>query len=625
MSNFINRASADKIVDESKAFINNLYSNSSDTCHNCKAVLSRGRELTFNRTDPQEIVDIFLYWCTKELGMSKLTCNTTYTLSTVSHSATQGTDFTNLLMLIEEPLTSLDGDYYCYFKANGACALPPTPEIDLRNWWPQKPSNKTLAKRYAYLARNSSKTFNVAHLSDFHVELLYTLGGEANCSDSMCCTSHSTNAVALNGTINTTPLYNSSYINGIFTKGDEVSPLKSSWQPAHEFGEYTCDTPEVLLNSSLKHVRDTNADKDLNFEFAIFTGDMVDHDTLYYTTIETTAREEIIGFQDMKAWMGDIPVYSVLGNHDTFPYGQLAQASLGFSNRFTWNNELMGKLWEESGWVTHKKVSEHYTGFSIVTRRGLKIISLNSNVWYMKNMYAYAGIASNPDSFGSLRWLIDELIESEELGQRVWIQAHIPFADTDMLPISSNILGKIIARFSPYTIAAIFFGHTHLDEFQLQYAGDKEVENLVNMAWIGQSITPLNSLNPSWRYYEIDANTFSIMGAFHYYQKLNETNNGEGNEPDWQFEYSARESYTNVETAALNQWDEEAPLNATFWHHVAVQIGNNETFGQLFAGHQHRFSPGTPNCSVAGACEDNYCYVTSFTRDEYVLCNSLEK
>ncbi|ODQ81326.1 hypothetical protein BABINDRAFT_160684 [Babjeviella inositovora NRRL Y-12698] len=597
---------------DSKSFIDKLYAQSSDTCTNCKKVLAHGVGLTQN-TPPEQIVAVFLYWCTTKLSMSEQLCNITYKLST--STATMGTDFTNLLVLIEDPLESLDGDYYCHFKAGGACPLPPTPAYDLSSWWSERPSILELEQ--------STGFFNVAHLSDFHVELDYAVGGEANCTDSMCCTPRSRNVHTNSGqTPSTDFFHNSSYTDFVFVKGDEIPALEVVWQPAHEFGEYTCDTPELLLNNSLKHVRDTNQVKTLGFEFALFTGDMVDHDDLYHTTMDTTIHEEIMGFRDMKAWLGDIPVYSVLGNHDTFPYGQLAQESLGFASRFTWNDELMGDLWEESNWVP-RNVSKHYTGFSVVTRRGLKVISLNSNVWYTKNMYAYAGIASNPDSFGSLRWLIDELTESEELGQRVWLQAHIPFANVDTLPISSHLLGEIVARFSPYTIAAIFFGHTHKDQFQVQYGADKDPGNVVNMAWISQSIAPLFTLNPSWRYYQVDSKTFSVMDSLNFYQRLNETVDGEGNEPEWQFEYSAREVYTNVEFSQLKQWEKSTPLNATFWHYVAEQIGTNASFNQVYTNHQFRYSPATPDC-FTGLCDDNYCYVSSFTRDAYLGCNNLE-
>ncbi|GMF05444.1 unnamed protein product [Ambrosiozyma monospora] len=231
----------------------------------------------------------------------------------------------------------------------------------------------------------------------------------------------------------------------------------------------------------------------------------------------------------------------------------------------------MAEMWTDYEWLNAEEaqlVRTHYTGFSVTTKRGLKVVSLNSNCWYIKNHYLYANMTGDPDQFGLFQFLIDELVESEANDQRVWIIWHIPVLDPDTLAIPAKIWTDIVERFSPYTIAAMFNGHTHRDEFSLLYKGNgtdssaKTEENLINFSWISQAVTPIVENNPGWRYYSIDTETFSVMDSFNYYTKLNETFYNSGDAPVWEFENSARDAY------GVQDWPATSPLNATYWHKI---------------------------------------------------------
>ena len=86
----------------------------------------------------------------------------------------------------------------------------------------------------------------------------------------------------------------------------------------------------------------------------------------------------------------------------------------------------------------------------------MKVIGLNSNFYYGDNLWSYGETTTKPDKFGIWKFLIDELVDSESHGQRVWILAHIPSNNYDVLPIQSHIFAAIVKRFSPYTIANLF-------------------------------------------------------------------------------------------------------------------------------------------------------------------------
>ncbi|ODV85312.1 hypothetical protein CANARDRAFT_28580 [[Candida] arabinofermentans NRRL YB-2248] len=533
---------------------------------------------------------------------------------------------------------SFDADYYCYYKESVECSLPDVYDekyadlFDISYLWTEKDD------KYKVAPEPGNETFNVLHISDFHVELDYVVGGEANCTTNMCCNGRAVNKLSVPNGYNYSELltddeaeglslYNSSYIDGVFVKGSfnqSVIDNALVWEPASTFGTYTCDAPEILINNSLVAIAQFQQANNLTFEFSIFTGDLVDHDEVKYTGYEMTKKSEEVIFRDIKYQLKDIPVYSVMGNHDNFPYGEQGMQKYGFNNMFDWNSELMSELWLDYDWIdfeTAQEVKEHYCGFSVTTKRGLKIIALNSNVFYFKNHYAYINMTKDPDSFGHYSFLVDELLESESKGQRVWIMYHIP-ASSDALPIHSKLMGDIIERFSPYTIAAVFNGHTHYDQFQILYQGNgsdsnaKTIDNVVQHTWIMPSVSPNYYLNPSWRYMEVDTETFSVMNAYTYYAKLNETFYNFSNEPEYEFEYSSREAYDI-------DWPESSPLNATYWHLVAEKMKDKNSTMQMYSDFSMRYSP-EPDLCDEGDCDSFWCYVTSFTTQQYANCLTAE-
>lgn len=552
-------------------------------------------------------------------------------------------DFINLIENMNMS-SNISLDYYCHFKGK-YCPLPITPTLktlfDLDSKWPAKTDKQKSEPVY----NSSRELFNVLHMSDFHNQLRFEVGAEANCSQGLCCLPESYNSELMPSSYNFTNVYTSIcdsknmnlsfYPDAKFSENDTYSsgkyadlPLYRGWNwahtPASTFGNYQCDPPEIMLNSSLAHLGAFSQEK--NFEFSIFTGDVVDHDVLH-CDYNTTKYAEVRTFGMMKHFLKGMPVFSTLGNHDTYPYGQLAPEKVGNitfnSSVYHWNDELMADLWTSNGWSNSSlknPFSKHYSGFSVTTGRGLKVISLNSNCYYQKNLYTYIDVENKPDIFGQWDFLIKELVDSESKGQRVWIIAHIPTGDSDTLPIQSNIFAKIVERFSPYTIANIFFGHTHKDQFKI-LLDDRKLP--VNMAWISQAISPLGPANPSYRYYQVEDESFNIINAYNYFTPLNETWVNGGAEPQWSFEYSPRDVYD-----PQVQWPKNAALNATFWNRFVLQKLANQAdvdFNQMYTNYLYRNAPYLPNCkngtNVSDSCySNNYCYNAAFRVDDFAQC-----
>lgn len=636
-------------------------------CDACKNKLRVGRLLIDSQPSKQHLISLLLYkYCLSKNKNSEAKCDNqdffvttnSYNKQTPVDDVTLGFDTATSIDFLDNDfihmlknfnmLSSLDMEYYCYFKDSSSCPLPATPDIsqyDFAAKWPAKQPQHY--GEPAYNATNRTR-FNVLHISDFHNELRYQLAAEANCTTPLCCLPDAYNSDLVPKGYNFSSVYfaadpqlkNQSHLDYSFypsahydgddnyVKGDYYDFPASrgsafNWLPATTFGNYLCDPPETLLNSSLNYIKKTHQAK--QFEFSVFTGDIVDHDVAHCDA-NTTRFAEVRSYSIMKHFLGQIPVYPTLGNHDTFPYGQLAPAQFTGngtnSTDYHWNDELMAQLWTNNGWLPDTQqlqIKTHYSGFSVETLRGLKVISLNSNCYYQKNLWAYINLEQNPDIFGQWDFLISELVESEARGQRVWIVAHIPSADPDALPIQSKIFALIVERFSPYTIANIFYGHTHRDQFKVLKNGTEPV----NMAWVSQSITPLGSSNPSWRYYEVEDQSFNIMNAYNYYTPLNATWTNGGNEPDWLFEYSARDAYDPDQL-----WPQNAPLNASFWDLYVLQHLNNQldiAFNDAYQQRLHRLSPYVPSCKNGSVISDNcynmnWCDASSFTSDDYAEC-----
>ncbi|KAK6205501.1 uncharacterized protein RJT21DRAFT_117984 [Scheffersomyces amazonensis] len=532
-----------------------------------------------------------------------------------------GNDFTKVVSLMDPE--GYDGDLFCYYHDEKCHILPESPIIDLSNLWPPKPKNYDPPK-------NSGDSFNVLHISDINLQLNYELLSESNCSQSVCCLSSSCNYEHPPEHYDYSPLhdpsiglsfYDSSYSRGHFEKGqyiDHYSKEDSIWSPAHSFGSYSCEVPMLLLNNTLHIIRNLHQNH-LEFEMALFTGGTVDHEDRIFTDKTRILETQEIAYRLLKKYLPSIPIISTFGVRDTFPMHQLPQKKLSENSQsYQWEFDFLADLWLELEWIdldASKQIRYNHVGYSIITSRGLKIISLNSNVWNDKNLYNFWDVLSI-DKFGVWKFLINELLESELNQQRVWIIAHLPLSKQS-LAIPSKVFTSIVERFSPKVIAAIFFGNSLKDSFNLIYGGDgcdsKELEKAINFALIGPSITPYNGVNPAWRYYAVDEKSFNIINSFTYYTELNETFINGGAEPTWNFEYSAREAY---DPECL--WPSDRSLDTEWWHHVSEKIRDMPNISELYSRFGFRHSPFTPLEDIPN--NDNYCSVTSFTLEARKQC-----
>lgn len=86
---------------------------------------------------------------------------------------------------------------------------------------------------------------------------------------------------------------------------------------------------------------------------------------------------------------------------------------------------------EQDGWINSSTAAYakiHYGAYATTTAQGLKIISINTDFWYVDNIFNYYNM-TNPDNSGVLGFLAEELQASEAVDERVWIIGHVLSGD----------------------------------------------------------------------------------------------------------------------------------------------------------------------------------------------------
>ena len=487
-------------------------------------------------------------------------------------------------------------------------------------------------RAHAYAHPNPKDYVRMLHISDLHLDPRYFVGGEARCtwrSTVQCCRINSFNTTKFHGSFAHGPL-----------PDHEISQRANYW------GADRCDTPWSLMANSFEAIKHIGGDK--GYDLAMFTGDLVAHDDLYRYSRDYVLYAEQAQFDIMKSFLGDTPVLVTLGNHDTSPENTMTIPGLpnGQSHTYDWDLDYVAKLWQHKGWIDAKnagRVREHYGSFSMSPRKGLRVISLNTDYWYYVNFYNYIHM-DYPDNSGMLRFLTDELFAAEEAGERVWIMGHVltGWNGGEALDRPSNLFYQIVSRFAPTTIAHIFFGHTHEDQLQVFYENDNGVsasakqhtQHAVTNAYVAPSITPYINLNPTFRVYKFHPETFDTMDYDQYYtpisefEKLKDADHG----PVWRHLYSAREAYGNFHQSVTDgnyaagvkldgtKWPWNAPLNGTFWSAMTDEMEARPSLVTKFSEYQSRMNPTAKTCTKRDCIKANICFMRSSTPTQGRKC-----
>ncbi|KAL4402920.1 phosphoric diester hydrolase [Malassezia pachydermatis] len=483
---------------------------------------------------------------------------------------------------------------------------------------------------------DASKNLRVAHISDLHLDGRYFVGGESDCTwgaTVQCCRVNS---------------YNNTKFHGQFVHGQlDDSQIVHK---ANYWGSLECDTPWSLMVNSMEALQSLGGDN--GFDLALFTGDLVAHDDLYRYSRDFARYSEQAIFDLLKTYLGSTPLIPALGNHDTSPENMMAppaQLPDNTASHWDWDLSYVSKLWRNREWIGDQQVEDirkHHGAFSVTPRKGLRVISLNTDFWYYVNMFNYIHM-SNPDVSGMLRFLTDELFEAEKNDERVWIVGHVlsGWDGGEALDRPSNLFYQIVSRFAPHTLAAIFFGHTHEDQFQVFYFNDngeaksaqQTTEHAVSMAYVAPSITPYTKLNPTIRVYSVHPDTYEIMEFEQYYTPIATfdelVRSGANHGPVWRQLYTARELYGDFHASVRdgtykagvelhkNHWPQNAPLNGTFWAALTDEMEARPSLATTFSEVQTRNSPTARRCTTSDCIKNTICYMRAGSASQGRKCD----
>uniref|UniRef100_A0A8C6E598 Sphingomyelin phosphodiesterase acid like 3B n=1 Tax=Moschus moschiferus TaxID=68415 RepID=A0A8C6E598_MOSMO len=275
----------------------------------------------------------------------------------------------------------------------------------------------------------------------------------------------------------------------------QVCPSAGS-QPvpnAGPWGDYLCDSPWILINSSIYAMKEIEPEPD----FILWTGDDTPH-------VPNEKLSEVAVLQIVKRLTQLI--------REAFP----------------------GAFY-----------SEKLPGLSGAGR----IVVLNTNLYYSSNEQT----ASMADPGQQFQWLDNVLTSASQAGEMVYIIGHVPpgffekTRDKAWFREGFNEEYLKVVQRHHRVIAGQFFGHHHTDSFRMFYDGAGAP---ISVMFLTPGVTPWKTTlpgvvnganNPGIRVFEYDRATLSLQDMVTYFLNLSQAN--ALGAPRWELEYRVTEAY----------------------------------------------------------------------------------
>ncbi|NXX49858.1 ASM phosphodiesterase, partial [Tricholaema leucomelas] len=390
---------------------------------------------------------------------------------------------------------------------------------------------------------------HILFLTDLHWDRQYQPGSAVECPDPLCC---------------------------------RGAPLGTAGG-AGFWGSYgKCDLPLHTIEALLQHAVGT-------FAAVYWTGDIPAHDVWQQSRADQLRALRTVT-ELVRGRLGAVPVYPAVGNHEATPVNAFPPPSVGGNQSAQWLYEAMAQLWQP--WLPPDALRTLRTGgfYTLRPSPGLRLVSLNMNFCSQANFWL---LLNATDPAGQLQWLLGVLQEAERQGEKVHIIGHIP--PGHCLRAWSWNYYRIVNRFEG-TIAGQFFGHTHLDEFELFY-DEETLRRPLAVAFLAPSATTYIGLNPGYRIYTVagqyPGSTRAVLDHATFILNLTESR-GPPEPPSWQLLYRAREALA-LPSAFAGAWEElvrrlqaQGQLFSRFWF-------------LRYKGHPPRAPCGAP-CQAATLC-----------------------
>ncbi|XP_076592485.1 acid sphingomyelinase-like phosphodiesterase 3b [Chaetodon auriga] len=392
------------------------------------------------------------------------------------------------------------------------------------------------------------------------------------------------------------------------TDNPQLVCASSGNQPATnagKFGDYVCDSPWHLINSSVYAMKDILPDPD----FIVWTGDDTPH-----VPNEELGEEVVLHIISnlthiIKQVFPNTKVYSALGNHDYHPKSQLPAAPNYIYDQIA---EMWGDWLDPGSRETFKK-GGYYTE-KLLNRAGFRMLVLNTNLYYDQNKLT----ENMEDPAGQLSWADQVLTEAAKNKEKVYIIGHVPpgfFEKKRSKPWFTSKFNKLyldLIQKHHSVILGQFFGHHHTDSFRMFY--DSEGSPISTM-FLGPGVTPWKTTlpgvenganNPGIRVFEYDTQTLLVKDVVTYYLNLTYANAARGR---WEKEYRLTESFRLPDASPASM------------HQALAHIADDDCYLQKyyeFNSVSYDLTECDSDCRV-----DHVCAIREVDFDRYEHC--LEK
>ncbi|XP_044255851.1 sphingomyelin phosphodiesterase-like isoform X2 [Tribolium madens] len=450
-------------------------------------------------------------------------------------------------------------------------------KIPLHEWQVEFPDvpKPNITKRD--LPKAGLPTFKVLQISDTHFDPDYVVGSVANCEEPLCCRSTST------------------------------PPLVGQVVPAGKWGSYQkCDAPKILIDNMLKNIAEEHPDID----YVIWTGDLPPHD-IWNQTKQSNLDILSETVEQMFEHFPNTPIFPALGNHESIPAGSFAPPWVQDPDRsIAWLYTKVADHWRKWLPASAGNTVLHGGFYSVLIRPGFRIISLNMNYCHTLSWWL---VVNSTDPAKELKWLVHELQEAENKGEKVHLIGHIPPGSSDCMKVWSRNFNKIIERYEN-TIQAQFYGHTHADEFEVLYDVE-ESSRPISVAYLGPSVTTFEDHNPAYRIYYVDGDhentTREILDHETWTIDLEEANK-KNSDSKWYRLYSAKNAY------------KMDSLRPEAWAKLINDLVENPDLFELFYKHYYRDSPVRPTCDRKCKLQILCDLKSGRSHVKHQLCHDLE-
>ncbi|RCN32059.1 Ser/Thr phosphatase family protein [Ancylostoma caninum] len=365
----------------------------------------------------------------------------------------------------------------------------------------------------------------VLHLTDIHLDMQYTPGLEAKCSEPQCCRPQQS--------------------------PNEISIAADVQQPAGQWGMVgDCDAPYWLLTNMLEFIQKNHKDLD----YVMVSGDLTSHADWDYSRESHVAMVKNIS-DTIRSYFPNIPTYFAVGNHEGVPIDNFAPHFTPKKFHMDWLYDAMADAW--TGWIPQDQVKTvKYMGcYMKKIYPGLRLISVNNALGGdAVNFFLYVN-QTDPD--GTLTWLIKQLKDAEAAGDVVHILAHIPGGDSEALEGWALNYYRVVNRFQNIIVGQ-FFGHTHSEEFYVTYEDPESASTRpTSVVYSAPSVTTYSEYFPAYRVYKLDGayrgSSYQVIDFEEWYLNLTEANANPKN-PQWKQLYASVNQEYGLKYQAPSEW-----------------------------------------------------------------------